>query len=107
MYNIQVARAFLRQVYIAEGLAPPTSAETVTSAYRTLFEHARNPAYWKGIAQSGEWARVALYGIEAYGIFHIGEMSESAPIFSSPRTDKRAQSGGGTLWATSSTDSVS
>ncbi|KAG9104997.1 hypothetical protein FRC06_002918 [Ceratobasidium sp. 370] len=73
-YNLAVARAFLRQVYIAEKLAPPTSVETVTTAYRTLFENARNPEYWKGIARSGEWARVALYGIEAYGIFHIGQM---------------------------------
>ncbi|QRV89744.1 F1F0-ATP synthase G subunit [Ceratobasidium sp. AG-Ba] len=73
-YNLAVARAFLRQVYIAEKLAPPTSAEAFTTAYRTLYEHARNPEYWKGIARSGEWARVALYGIEAYGIFHIGQM---------------------------------
>ncbi|CAE6415657.1 unnamed protein product [Rhizoctonia solani] len=73
-YNLAVARAFLRQVYVAEGLAPPTSAEAFTSVYRTLFERAKNPAYWREIAQSGEWAKVALYGVEAYGIFHIGEM---------------------------------
>ncbi|KAB5592525.1 F-type H+-transporting ATPase subunit g [Ceratobasidium theobromae] len=73
-YNFAVARAFLRQVYIAEGLAPPTSTEAFTSVYRTLFERAKNPAYWREIGQSGEWAKVALYGIEAYGIFHIGQM---------------------------------
>jgi F-type H+-transporting ATPase subunit g len=76
-YNLAVARAFLRQVYIAEGLAPPTSVEAFTTTYRTLFERAKNPAYWREIAQSGEWAKVALYGVEAYGIFHIGEMSKS------------------------------
>lgn len=75
-YNFAVARAFLRQVYIAEGLAPPTSTEAFTSVYRTLFERAKNPAYWREIGQSGEWAKVALYGIEAYGIFHIGQMSK-------------------------------
>ena len=75
-YNLAVARAFLRQVYVAEGLAPPNSVEAFTSVYRTLFERGKNPAYWREIAQSGEWAKVALYGIEAYGIFHIGEMSE-------------------------------
>ncbi|KAF8754381.1 Mitochondrial ATP synthase g subunit [Rhizoctonia solani] len=73
-YNLAVARAFLRQVYVAEGLAPPTSVEAFTSAYRTLLERAKNPAYWREIAQSGEWAKVALYGVEAYGIFHIGEI---------------------------------
>ncbi|ELU40376.1 ATP synthase g subunit domain-containing protein [Rhizoctonia solani AG-1 IA] len=74
-YNLAVARAFLRQVYVAEGLAPPTSVEAFTSAYRTLLERAKNPAYWREIAQSGEWAKVALYGVEAYGIFHIGEIT--------------------------------
>lgn len=85
-YNLAVARAFLRQVYIAEGLAPPTSVEAFTSVYRTLFERAKNPNYWREIAQSGEWAKVALYGIEAYGIFHIGQMSESRTLYLIPNT---------------------
>jgi F-type H+-transporting ATPase subunit g len=102
-YNLAVARAFLRQVYVAEGLAPPTSADAFTSVYRTLFERAKNPAYWREIAQSGEWAKVALYGVEAYGIFHIGEISTCKVfMFSTGRSlIELPQLAGDTLLATS------
>ncbi|EIW83620.1 hypothetical protein CONPUDRAFT_80289 [Coniophora puteana RWD-64-598 SS2] len=74
VYNFQVARELLKQVYVREGLAPPTSVSAFTSAYSELFARARSPAYWRGILGSGEWARVGVYAVEAYGIFKIGEI---------------------------------
>jgi F-type H+-transporting ATPase subunit g len=74
LYNLSVAREFFKQVYIREGLAPPTDAATIQSTYQTLFARARDLNYWRGIAQSGEWAKVGIYGLEAYFIFNIGEM---------------------------------
>lgn len=73
-YNLLVAKELLKQVYIRESLAPPTSVGTVTSTYSTFLYRARDPAYWRGIGQSGEWAKVAIYGVEAYFVFHIGEI---------------------------------
>jgi len=74
MYNLAVAREVLKQVYIRESLAPPTSVSAFTSTYSMLWANARNPAYWREIARTGEWARVGIYGLEAYFVFHIGEM---------------------------------
>jgi F-type H+-transporting ATPase subunit g len=74
LYNLSVAREFLKQVYIREKLAPPTSLSTVTSTYSTLFARARNLSYWREIARTGEWATIGVIGLEAYFIFHIGEM---------------------------------
>ncbi|KZS92568.1 hypothetical protein SISNIDRAFT_412381 [Sistotremastrum niveocremeum HHB9708] len=74
LYNLSVARELLKQVYLAERLQPPTSLSTIQSAYSTLWSRARSLGYWQEIARSGEWARVAVYGVEAYGIFKIGEI---------------------------------
>lgn len=71
MYNLSVAREVLKQVYVAERLAPPTSFSTVTSAYQTLWARASNPGYWREILKNGEWQRVGVYAIEAYGIFKV------------------------------------
>lgn len=71
MYNLSVAREFFKQVYRAERLAPPMSVQTWSSAYTTLAQRARSPAYWREIAQNGEWARIGLYAVEAYGIFKV------------------------------------
>lgn len=71
LYNLSVARELLKQVYLAERLQPPTSLSTIQSAYSTLWSRARSLGYWQEIARSGEWARVAVYGVEAYGIFKV------------------------------------
>jgi len=73
-YNFNVARELLKQVYIAERLQPPTSLHTITDAYSTMWGRARNPAYWREIMRTGEWANVGIYAVEAYGIFKIGEI---------------------------------
>ena len=71
IYNFSVAREFLKQVYVAERLQPPTSLSTLTNAYNTLLARARNPAYWRELGQTGEWAKVGVYAVEAYGIFKV------------------------------------
>ena len=58
-------------MYIAERLQPPTSMSTITHAYSTLWGRATNINYWRELAQSGEWARVGVYAVEAYGIFKV------------------------------------
>jgi len=74
LYKLSVAREFFKQVYVREGLAPPADLATIQNTYQTLFARARDINYWRGVAQSGEWAKVGIYGLEAYFIFHIGEM---------------------------------
>lgn len=74
IYNAQVARELVKQIYIAERLQPPSSMATVTDAYSTLWGRAKSPAYWRGILVNGEWVKVGVYAAEAYGIFKIGEI---------------------------------
>ncbi|TCD61820.1 hypothetical protein EIP91_007865 [Steccherinum ochraceum] len=74
VYNFSVAREFLKQVYVAERLQPPTSVHTITNAYSTIWSRASNPQYWREIARSGEWAKVGVYAVEAYGIYKVGEI---------------------------------
>ena len=71
LYNFSVAREFLKQVYVAERLQPPTSLSTITNAYASIWARASNPQYWREIAQSGEWVKVGVYAVEAYGIFKV------------------------------------
>jgi hypothetical protein len=70
VYNFQVAREFLKQVYVAERLQPP-SLSTVRSVYSTLWANATSPAYLKELVSSGGYAKVGIYAVEAYGIFKV------------------------------------
>jgi len=71
MYNLSVARELLKQVYVKERLQPPTNFGVVRSAYSELWSRATNPTYWRGILNNGEWAKVSIYAVEAYGIFKV------------------------------------
>lgn len=73
-YNLKVAGSIAKQVYVAEGLAPPTSVSTISSAYRTIWSRVTDASYWAQLLTKGEWKRVGIYAVEAYGIFTIGEM---------------------------------
>ncbi|KAN0061567.1 hypothetical protein ACQY0O_006414 [Thecaphora frezii] len=73
-YNLKVAGSVAKQVYVAEGLAPPTSFSTITGAYRTIWSRVSDAGYWAQLLTKGQWKKVAIYGLEAYGIFTIGEM---------------------------------
>lgn len=70
-YNFAVAREVLKQVYITERLQPPTSLGTVANAYSTLWARASNPAYWRELTRSGEWQKVGVYALEAYGLYKV------------------------------------
>ena len=74
MYNLRVAGSLFKQVYIAEGLAPPRSLQVIQDAYKTMYARAIDANWWTNLAKSGEWQKTAIYAIEAYGIFHIGQM---------------------------------
>jgi F-type H+-transporting ATPase subunit g len=69
-----VALALLKQVYRAERLAPPTSFAQVRSAYTTLWGRAKDINYWRDLFATGGWKKVAVGGLEVYGIFKIGEI---------------------------------
>lgn len=73
-YNLSVASSIAKQVYVAEALAPPTSLHSITSAYRQIWSKASDKAYWAQLLTKGDWKRVGIYAVEAYGIFTIGEM---------------------------------
>lgn len=73
VYNFQVARELLKQIYVAERLQPP-SLSTIQNAYSTIWSRASNPAYWREVLRTGEYAKIGVYALEAYGIFKIGEI---------------------------------
>lgn len=69
-YNFHVTRELLKQVYAAERLQPPHWT-TVVNTYNTLWTRVTNPAYLRGLGESGEWKKVGIYAVEAYGIFKV------------------------------------
>jgi hypothetical protein len=83
VYNLSVARELLKQVYVAERLQPPSDLAVLRNAYSTLWSRASSPAYWRGILNSGEWAKVGIYAVEAYGIFKV----RLTPVYSIPVID--------------------
>jgi len=70
-YNLAVAREVLKHVYTAERLRPPTSLGAVFGTYGTLWGRARSFGYWREVVRSGEYARLGVYALEAYGIFKV------------------------------------
>ncbi|BGP23406.1 F-type H+-transporting ATPase subunitg [Rhodotorula toruloides] len=73
LYNAAVAREFAKQVYVAEQLAPPSFAQ-FSYTFRHFSKQAPSPSFWRELYKSGEYKRWLLYGVEAYGIFKLGEM---------------------------------
>jgi len=73
-YNLAVAREVLKHVYAAERLQPPSSLGAVLGTYGTLWGRARSIGYWREVVRSGEYARLGVYALEAYGIFKVGEI---------------------------------
>lgn len=63
-------RELLKQIYVAERLQPP-SMSAVQSAYSTIWSRASNPAYLRDLVSSGDYAKVGIYALEAYGIFKV------------------------------------
>lgn len=77
-YNLRVVGSVFKQVYIAEGMAPPRSFSTIQEAYQTMYSRAIDANFWSKMYNNGDWKKFAIYSLEVYGIFTIGEMvSES------------------------------
>lgn len=94
MYNFKVFTSLARQVYIAERLAPPTQLSSWTTAYAKIWSRATSAGWYRQIMANGEWVKIGVYvsavlvrwckgrrlmhgrrqGLEAYGIFKIGEI---------------------------------
>ncbi|KAG8773454.1 hypothetical protein FRB91_000224 [Serendipita sp. 411] len=73
-YNFAVLREILKQVYIRESLAPPKSISEITQAYKYLWAQGSSLQWWRQLVESGGWKKVGIYALEAYGIFHVGEI---------------------------------
>ncbi|CAK9782193.1 hypothetical protein CC85DRAFT_282208 [Cutaneotrichosporon oleaginosum] len=74
VYNFNVFTSLCRQVYQAEKLAPPTQLAQWASAYSQIFSAATSPAFWQKAMSNGQAAKIAVAGVEAYGIYKIGEI---------------------------------
>ncbi|KAF5327478.1 hypothetical protein D9619_005135 [Psilocybe cf. subviscida] len=73
VYNLSVTKEVLKQIYVKEGMSPP-SLDAVRAAYSSLWAQVSNPQILGHLVKSGEIARVGIYGLQAYGIFKIGEI---------------------------------
>ncbi|EFP85571.2 uncharacterized protein PGTG_11927 [Puccinia graminis f. sp. tritici CRL 75-36-700-3] len=71
--NYQFTKEVLKQVYIKENLAPP-KLEQIKSSYHEILRNVSSLNFWKQSLESGDWKRLAVYGVEAVGLFSIGEM---------------------------------
>ncbi|GFZ43293.1 hypothetical protein JCM24511_01012 [Saitozyma sp. JCM 24511] len=74
VYNAKVAASLARQVYQAERLAPPTKLHDWATAYAQIWSRASNINFWRDVLKTGAWAGLAVAGLEAYGIFKLGEI---------------------------------
>ena len=75
MYNLEVGRELLKQIYVAERLAPPSSVAQVTGVYQNLWSRISNPTYWREVIRTGEYKQIGVYAVEAYGIFKVSSSS--------------------------------
>ncbi|KAF8149152.1 mitochondrial ATP synthase g subunit-domain-containing protein [Crassisporium funariophilum] len=73
LYNLAVTKEVIKLVYVREGLAPPNLA-TFRSVYSSLWSQVTSPGLMRNLVQSGDVGRVGIYGLQAYGIFKIGEI---------------------------------
>ncbi|WAR55074.1 hypothetical protein PtB15_4B693 [Puccinia triticina] len=72
-HNYQLTKEVLKQVYIKENLAPP-KIDQIKSSYQEILKNVGSLNFWKQSLESGDWKRLAVYGVEAVGLFSIGEM---------------------------------
>ena len=45
-----------------------------STADSSFFNSAKDLGFWRNLYESGQWKKVGIYAVEAYGIFKIGEM---------------------------------
>jgi F-type H+-transporting ATPase subunit g len=68
-----VTRELLKQVYVKEGLQPPSIA-AIREAYASIWSQVSNPGFVGGLIRSGDIGRVGIYGLQAYGVFKVRMM---------------------------------
>ncbi|KAF9910752.1 hypothetical protein BX616_010788 [Lobosporangium transversale] len=75
LYNTKVAAQIAKQVYIREGMAPPSGAQIEAAKDATLkfIWNARNLNTWKNISKD-QYVRAGLVAAEAYTFFMLGEI---------------------------------
>lgn len=74
IYNLAVTRELLKQIYIKEGLHPPSIA-AFRESYSAIFAQVFNPGFVGSLIRNGEIGRVGIYGLQAYGIFKVSNGS--------------------------------
>jgi F-type H+-transporting ATPase subunit g len=70
LYNLAVTKEVFKQIYVKEGLRPPTLEEYRT-AYTSLWTQVTKPGFARELVRSGDLGRVGIYGLQAYGIFKV------------------------------------
>lgn len=65
-------KSLVKQVYQAEGLAPPTHLSQWTSAYSEIFHKAASKQWWSQVLSSGSWAKLAV------GVSKVGRRASEA-----------------------------
>ncbi|KIJ89859.1 hypothetical protein K443DRAFT_664665 [Laccaria amethystina LaAM-08-1] len=74
LYNLSVTKEVLKQIYVAEGLQPQMLS-AVRQAYESIWDQvSRSGALGKLVRDGEVSAWVGIYGLQAYGIFKIGEI---------------------------------
>ncbi|KAF9103738.1 hypothetical protein BGX29_002986 [Mortierella sp. GBA35] len=75
LYNAKIVGQVARQVYIREGMAPPSGAqfETARGAALQFIWDARKSKYWSKISKT-QYLNAGLVAAEAYVFFMVGEI---------------------------------
>ncbi|KAG0197612.1 hypothetical protein BGX28_008878 [Mortierella sp. GBA30] len=75
LYNAKVAGQIAKQVYVREGMAPPSAAQIETAKDRALkfIWDARSINTWKNISKD-QYMKAGLVAVEAYAFFMVGEI---------------------------------
>ncbi|KAG0347732.1 hypothetical protein BG004_007070 [Podila humilis] len=75
VYNARVVGQIAKQVYIREGMAPPTAAQFESAKAATLkfAKAARSANTWKNISKD-QYIQAGLVAAEAYAFFLVGEI---------------------------------
>ncbi|KAF9945517.1 ATP synthase subunit G atp20 [Mortierella alpina] len=75
LYNAKVAGQIAKQVYIREGMAPPTGAqfEAAKEAVTKFAKTAGSANMWKNISKD-QYLKAGLVAAEAYTFFLFGEI---------------------------------
>ncbi|KAF9351447.1 hypothetical protein BGX34_000557 [Mortierella sp. NVP85] len=75
IYNAKVAGNIAKQVYIREGMAPPSGAqiEAAKESVLKFSKAARSASTWKNISKE-QFLGAGLVAAEAYAFFMVGEI---------------------------------